>query len=142
MSNYSSVLLLGSNLGQRKTNIETALVFLQDAGCQILKKTEIKETQPVEFASNNIFCNIAVLINTNLSPVRLLQLVKNIEFQMGRLHDSKSRGQYEDRIIDIDIVFYNQLRYISKKLEIPHKKNAYDRDFSVALLYELAMMTN
>lgn len=142
MSYYNSVLLLGSNLGQRKENIETALIYLEEAGCEIIKKTKIKETIPVEFASNNIFCNIAVLINTNLSPVRLLQLVKNIEFKMGRLNDSKASGQYEDRIIDIDIVLFNGLRFISKKLEIPHKKNAYERDFSVALLYEIEMMTN
>ena len=134
MSNYSSVLLLGSNLGQRKTNIETALVFLQDAGCQILKKTEIKETQPVEFASNNIFCNIAVEIFTNLSPMKLLHAVKVIEEKMGRQEDSFAVGGYQDRVIDIDIITYDNLNFFSQKLIIPHQRNLFQRSFSRKIL--------
>ena len=58
---------------------------------------------------------------------------------MGRIHDSKFFGEYRDRIIDIDIVTYERLVFSSDRLEIPHHKHLYDRDFSRKLLDELAL---
>ena len=142
MSSNNAVLLLGSNLEVPRENLYTAMDYLESKACKIILKTNVAETIPVEFASNYIFCNIALLINTDLSPIGLLKLIKEIELKMGRLKDSKMSGQYEDRIIDLDIVFFNNLKFISKKLEIPHNKNAYERDFAVALLFELEKMKN
>lgn len=137
MSYNEVTLLLGSNLGDRKSNINNAIKLLELNGCQIIKKTKIIETNPVEFASNNIFCNIALLISTLSSPIKLLNIIKKIEYLLGRIEDSSIKSTYEDRTIDIDIVLFNSLVYSSKRLEIPHKKHILERDFSIGLLYLL-----
>lgn len=137
MSQYEVVLLLGSNLGNPKENIKKALKYIENEAGNILKKSEFLETKPVEFVSNNIFCNIAVLLKTEISPIKLLKTVKTIEKRMGRLEDSGDKGFYEDRIIDIDIVCYSNLIFENKVLIIPHKKHLFERDFSKKLLIEL-----
>ncbi len=134
MSQHKVVLLLGSNLGEQKKNIELALQKISDAGNNISQISEYLISDPVEFASSNIFCNIAALIFTHLSPIQLLDCVKKIEVEMGRINDSKVSGGYTDRIIDIDIIKYNELNFKSERLEIPHKKHLFERDFSRILL--------
>ena len=92
------------------------------------------ETQPINFESINIFRNIAINLTTTISPYSFLNAVKSIEKDMGRELDSSAVGGYIDRIIDIDIVTFNNINFISRKLEIPHKKHLYEREFSVRLL--------
>ena len=134
MSQHKVVLLLGSNLGEQKKNIELALQKISDAGNEISQISEFLMSDPVEFASSNIFCNIAVIILTHLSPIQLLDCIKDIEVEMGRINDSKVTGGYTDRVIDIDIIKYNELIFKSERLEIPHKKHLFERDFSRILL--------
>lgn len=137
MSHYHVVLLLGTNLGDKKKNIETAIAELEKRVGPVIIKTEILETNPVEFVSFNIFFNFALLLATHLSPIRLLNSIKSIEQDMGRNIDSKQIGNYADRIIDIDIVEFSNLKFSCKKLEIPHIKHLLERDFSKQLLKEL-----
>lgn len=134
MSQHKVVLLLGSNLGDQKKNLETALEKIKKGGNEILQISEFLTSEPVEFASSNIFCNIATIIFTHLSPIQLLNFVKSIEIEMGRVNDSKAKGGYADRVIDIDIVKYNELKFLSERLEIPHKKHLFEREFSRILL--------
>lgn len=134
MSQQKVVLLLGSNLGEQKKNIELALEKIKDAGNQISQISEFLMSDPVEFVSSNIFCNIAAIIFTHLSPIQLLDCIKNIEVEMGRINDSKVSGGYTDRVIDIDIIKYNELNFRSERLEIPHKKHLFEREFSRVLL--------
>lgn len=133
MSQHNVVLLLGSNIGDQKNNIDTALEKLSET-CTILKKSEYLTSEPVEFASSNIFCNIATIISTHLSPIQLLDYVKKIEIDMGRLTDSTVSKVYTDRIIDIDIVKYGELKFVSERLEIPHNRHLFEREFSRILL--------
>jgi len=133
MSQHKVVLLLGSNIGDQKNNIDTALNKLSET-CTILKKSEYLTSEPVEFASSNIFCNIATIISTHLSPIQLLDYVKKIEIDMGRITDSTVSKVYTDRIIDIDIVKYGELKFVSERLEIPHNKHLFEREFSRILL--------
>jgi len=135
---YNVVLLLGSNLGNAENNILSALSELEKRVGKIIKKTKILRTLPVEYDSDNVFCNIAVSMQTAHSPIKLLDEIKKIETEMGRIHDSKFFGEYRDRIIDIDIVAYEGLVFSCDRLEIPHYKHLYDRDFSRKLLDELA----
>ena len=135
---YNVVLLLGSNLGSAENNILLALSELENRVGKIIKKTKISKTLPVEYDSDNVFCNIAVSMQTAHSPIKLLDEIKKIETEMGRIHDSKFFREYRDRIIDIDIVTYEGLVFSSDRLEIPHHKHLYDRDFSRKLLDELA----
>ena len=134
---YNVVLLLGSNLGNAENNILLALSELENWIGKIIKKSEISKTLPVEYDSDNVCCNIAVSMQTAHSPIKLLDEIKEIETEMGRIHDSKFFGEYRDRIIDIDIVSYEGIVFSCNRLEIPHHKHLYDRDFSRKLLDEL-----
>lgn len=138
MSQHEVTLLLGSNLGDTKSNIELALSRLENEIGTIIKKSEILITDPVEFVSNNIFCNIAVIIKTQISPLQLLDRIKLIEREMGRMNDTKVLGAYQDRLIDIDIVCFGNLRFWCRELEIPHEKHLYHREFSRILIDELS----
>lgn len=134
MSQHLVTLLLGSNLGNPAKNINRALDSIKIEVGEIINKTDVLYTEPVEFVSKNIFCNIALLIKTQFSPVKLLESIKRIEREMGRTEDTLISKVYKDRIIDIDIVLFGNIQFYSKKLQIPHQKNLYERDFSKKLL--------
>lgn len=137
MSLHYAVLLLGSNLGNTTKNLDLAKEkILNRIGC-IVKETNYLYNKAVEFESEQIFCNFALKVQTELSPIRLLQELKAIEVEMGREKDSKASGGYQDRIIDIDIVSFENLRFESSRLTLPHEKHLYHRDFSRVLLKEL-----
>ncbi len=137
MSHYEVILLLGSNLEIPEKNIEMALELLEKSNCVIKRKSKSLLTEPVEFESDHIFCNIAIMISTGLSPVSLLKEIKSIEGKMGRLKDSGDTREYTDRIIDIDIVTFEGLQFTSSQLEIPHKRHLLERDFSRKLIDDL-----
>lgn len=118
----------------KKKNLELALQKITDAGNNISQISEFLMSDPVEFVSSNIFCNIAAIIFTHLSPIQLLDCIKGIEAEMGRVNDSKVSGGYSDRVIDIDIIKYNEIIFSSERLEIPHKKHLFEREFSRILL--------
>lgn len=137
MSPQHTVLLLGSNLGNPEKNVLTAISEIRKLG-EVSRLSEIITSEPVEFASSNIFCNIALFLETVFSPIKLLSELKSIEQNMGRMTDSAESGGYQDRIIDIDIVTYGNISFQSSKLEIPHKKHLYEREFSKTVLESLA----
>lgn len=137
MSYNNALLLLGSNLGNPIENLEKAISAIESCCGTVVKRSKLLKTKPVEFGSNNYFCNIAMSINTHCSPVQLLSVLKRIERNMGREQDSSDLGGYHDRIIDIDIVKFNGISFRSEKLEIPHKKHLFKRDFSIELIKEI-----
>ena len=137
MSLHYVVLLLGSNLGDTKSNLNQAIAKIENCLGKIIKTSEMIETQPTEFESTNIFRNIAIGLTTTISPYDFLNAVKSIEKDMGRELDSSAVGGYIDRIIDIDIVTFNNINFESKKLKIPHHKHLCEREFSKALLDSL-----
>ena len=130
------VLLLGSNIGDAKEHILIAISKLEKMG-RVIKRSGILKTFPVEFDSLNIFCNIAVIFDTEYSPIKLLNAIKNIEKEMGRERDSSLYGEYRDRIIDIDIVMYDDIIYSCERLNIPHHRHLILREFSRKLLKEI-----
>lgn len=137
MSQQLVTLLLGSNLGETKKNIDEAINFIEFEIGAILNKSDYLETQPIEYESSNVFCNIAVSLNTFLSPFELLKKLKEIERKMGRAKDSAELGIYSDRIIDIDIIYFQDLTFISEKLKLPHFKHINEREFSRKLITQL-----
>ncbi|MDO4224809.1 MAG: 2-amino-4-hydroxy-6-hydroxymethyldihydropteridine diphosphokinase [Bergeyella zoohelcum] len=134
MQLQTAVLLLGTNIGNKVQNIETAIQYIEKEIGEIKKKTEILETKPVEFVSQNIFYNFATIIETHLSPIALLKKIKEIEQKMGRMQDSRALDGYADRVMDIDIVSYSNVCYKSDRLGIPHRKHLFEREFSKELL--------
>lgn len=129
------VLLLGSNLGNKIENIQGALLEIEKYIGNIVKKTKMIETTPWGFHSLNFFVNCAIIIQTNFSPVQLLNMIKYIELKLGRKY--RNNVKYEDRIIDIDIIYYKNINFWNKNLIIPHISHIKQRNFSKKILKEL-----
>lgn len=109
---------LGSNIGDKKNNTITAVARLAERVGAISALSSLYETAPWGFESANTFINAAVIMETSLSPDELLHITQQIESEMGRTQ--KSNGAYHDRIIDIDILMYDQLVIQTPKLTLPH----------------------
>lgn len=137
MSLHYVTLLLGSNLGDTEKNIKDAIAKIENRIGKIKFCSKIIETIPVEFVSKNNFRNIALGLHVPISPFCLLKEIKIIENDMGRAQDSFAVGEYVDRIIDIDIITFDNINYKSKHLEIPHKKHLFEREFSKKLLEDI-----
>ena len=136
MSQHVVVLLLGSNLGDKKKNITDALEMIDSNVGKAIVKSQFLETNPIDFVSCNNFINFAIELKTNYSPIEVLRRVKSIELKLGRTLDSKALGGYQDRIIDIDIVNYDDLKFVSNHLILPHHGHLV-RLFSIELINEL-----
>lgn len=119
MSYNYVILLLGSNSGDRDFQLETAQFFIQKGIGEIKKKSKILETDPVGFDSINKFLNQALFVETSHSPVSLLKTIKDIERKMGRIY-LETTQKYQDRVIDIDILKFNEITFESHLLSIPH----------------------
>jgi len=108
---------IGSNIGDRTLNIEMALAKINDSVGQILAQSSIYETESWGFKSDNPFLNLVVLIDTALNPIDLLDALKRIEKLLGRQRRSIV---YQNRPIDLDILFFNESVVNNPNLTIPH----------------------
>ncbi len=125
-------LSLGSNIGDRKSNIKKAIKLLKDEGIKIGRLSKIIETKPQGGPPQPKFLNAAISIRTELPPRGLLKTLKIIEKMMGR-----SKGvRFGPRVIDLDILLYGDLKLKSKQLEIPHPR-MWERQFVLGPLYSL-----
>lgn len=127
-------LLLGTNVGNLKANLLKALKELEKNEIRITKKSKIYRTKPWGNGDQSDFLNMALAVECNYKPLVLLNMLKKIEFSMGR---KKTRRRWGPRIIDIDILFYGNQMIKRKHLVIPHKE-FYNRPFAIKLLAEIA----
>ena len=128
-------LSLGSNLGDRKDNLAHAIRLIGERVGEVLRKSSFLETQPWGFESDNLFVNACVLCETTLTPRQVLRATQKIERELGRTHKSVN-GHYADRLIDIDILLYDDLRVDEPDLQIPHPL-MFERDFVIIPLGEI-----
>jgi 2-amino-4-hydroxy-6-hydroxymethyldihydropteridine diphosphokinase len=130
-------LALGSNLGDRLSNIEEATDFLNSIG-KVLKVSSIYETLPVgmEDGAGN-FYNLVLLLESNLSPHELLKAVKGCEKKMGRDISSATASHNKPRSMDIDILLAEDRIIENEVLSIPHKE-MHRREFVLVPLNEIA----
>ena len=123
---------LGSNLGDRSKNLETAIAAMNPV-MQLVTCSSVYETPPWGYLDQPKFLNQVVQAETDLSPVGLLDHLKGIENQLGRI-DTFRNGP---RTIDLDILFYDNLVIDSPRLKIPHPRLA-GRAFVLLPLAQLA----
>ena len=116
---YSVYLGLGSNLGDKHENIKKAVTLIAERVGDVLTLSGFYETEPWGYDSMETYTNAAVGIETTLSPEGLLSVTKDIEREMGRC-EKTTDGKYCDRIIDIDILLYDNLILQTPELTIPH----------------------
>lgn len=135
MSQNKVILLLGTNLGDKKNNLEIAKNLINKDIGEIKKESNILENKAEGFTTNHLFLNQKIEILSSLSPFDILLKVKDIERKMGRNYfQPKENELYVDRLIDIDILFYNNILINCNQLKIPHPQN-YSRDFIKSLSF-------
>lgn len=122
---------IGSNLGNRKRNISRALDILSKTN-KIVKISSIIETKPMYYLKQDNFLNAVVIIETKKSPSKLLETLQKIEKTLGRKRVIK-KGP---RIIDLDILFYNDEIINESNLVIPHPL-LHERKFVLRPLVEV-----
>lgn len=116
---HVAYLALGTNLGDKERNITEAYQRIEGKVGRIERKSSLYHSKPWGFTSRNDFVNTVICCSTNLTPRQLLEATQSIERDMGRTVKSKC-GEYQDRIIDIDIILYDKMTVEEPDLHIPH----------------------
>jgi len=124
---------LGSNIGDRKQHIQSALDALKRSGISVEKTSSIIETEPQGGPPQGKYLNAVCEAHTELTPNELLRAIKSIEQDLGR---SKTVVN-GPRTIDIDILLYDRQRFSSPDLQIPHPRMQ-QRSFVLEPLKEIA----
>lgn len=120
---------LGSNLGDRRGYIRSALEAMQQEAGPMLACSQLIETAPVEMTSPHAFLNAVAAFRTGLTPAQLLATTQDIERRLGRTRKSRG-GQHFDRTIDLDILALGPVRLTDEevlpgqRLTLPHPRIA------------------
>ena len=129
---HTVALGLGSNLGDRDANLRAALARLAPA-VTIARISAIYDTAPMLVTAQPRFHNIACIAHTTLTPLALLRHTKAVEASVGRTPGIR----YGPRVVDIDLLLYDDLVLDTPELHIPHPRIA-ERAFVLAPLVEIA----
>jgi 2-amino-4-hydroxy-6-hydroxymethyldihydropteridine diphosphokinase len=123
-------LSLGSNIGDRAANLNTAIAALPNAGVRVRKVSAFYETEPVDYLQQDWFLNCVVEGDTELPAGTLLSNLREIEVRMG----SKKAIAKGPRILDIDILLYGQETIATPELQVPHPRMTHRRFVLVPLV--------
>lgn len=125
---------IGSNLGNRRKNIERAIKSIDRLkDTSVIKTSRIIETEPVGLISQGKFLNAVLKISTNFPPRTLLGNLQKIERQLGR---PNNHARNSPRTIDLDILFYADELINTKDLRVPHPRIG-EREFVIKPLLEV-----
>ena len=131
-----AVLSLGTNLGERISNLRKAIDLINSTIGHVEKRSSVYETEPWGFDSEQWFLNTAITVRTDLHPLQLLKQTQQIERILGRVKKSGPGQEYQARVIDIDIIFYDDSIIKTSELSIPHPLMQ-DRKFVLYPLMEI-----
>lgn len=123
---------LGSNMGDRQFNINKAIKLVDEKVGKVVKVANIIETTAYGYENQADFLNTAICVQTNIEPYELLLILKDIEKEVGR----KPTFRWGPRVVDLDIILYGDLVYVTSDLVIPHKDYK-NRKFVLEPLIEL-----
>ena len=129
--NHTAYIALGSNIGDRGAYLHTALDALSSYST-VLETSHLYETDPMLVTDQPLFLNAACKVSTQLTPSELLRAVKQTEDSLGRTKSIR----YGPRVIDLDILFYDDAIVDTPDLTIPHV-GIPERDFVLAPLLDL-----
>jgi len=127
---------LGTNLGNKEANLKEAIEEIRKRVGEVTSLSAFYATKPWGFESDHSFLNAVCRISTPFSPREVLHLTQDIERSLGRLKKTVNR-QYSDRLIDIDILLYDDIHMNTSELTIPHPL-MWEREFVTIPLKEIA----
>ncbi len=120
MGEHQAYLSIGSNIGDKKRNLDDAINMMADhEKIEVVDISSFYITEPQNFKAQDWFLNAAVKIKTSLAPEALLTVLKQIEKNMNK--DGKE-FRFGPRTIDLDIIYYHNLIFKNGTLEIPHPR--------------------
>jgi 2-amino-4-hydroxy-6-hydroxymethyldihydropteridine diphosphokinase len=125
-------LALGSNMGNRAANLKAAIMALPPQ-MEVKAKSRVYETPPWGYANQEKFLNQVLKVQTYLQPEQLLKHLKRLEVALGR----EPTFQNGPRLIDIDILLYDDLVFESPTVTIPHPR-LHERGFVLMPLMDIA----
>ncbi len=126
---------IGSNIGNRKQLVREAIALLNERVGEVERQSSLMETAPWGFDTPNRFINACVCCLTTQTPRQLLAVTQRIELEMGRTQKTVD-GKYHDRVIDIDILLYDEVCVNESDLVIPHP-HMWEREFVMMPLREI-----
>jgi len=130
---HTAYLSLGTNIGEKKKNLLEAISAIDETDdCKVESISKMYLTSPVGFLEQDYFLNCAVKISTLIEPMALLRSMQKIENKMGRIRSFKNAP----RIIDIDIMLYDDVVSLDETLIIPHP-SMFDRKFMLVPLLDI-----
>ena len=127
-------LLLGGNIGEVTETFHTAILQIQEKCGKLESYSSIYQSDPWGFEADDPFLNQVLCINTQLEAEDLIDILLEIEKNLGR---TRSGNGYQSRIIDIDILFIDELIINTQKLTIPHPRFE-ERLFAIIPVMEIA----
>ena len=127
-------LSLGSNLGHREQHLGEAVKLIQSRVGEPERVSHYYESEPWGYSSENRFCNCCLSVRTTIGPLPLLDQLLGIEKKMGR---QRGGTGYRDRIIDIDLLLFGDIRLDHTRLTLPHP-DMRNRRFVLVPLAEIA----
>jgi len=127
---------LGSNLGDKEENILKAVKNIDKRIGEVISLSSFYMTEPVGFVSENIFINAVCCALTGLDYLEALEISQEIEKELGRKTKSENHT-YTDRIIDIDLLMYDDIIIENERLTLPHPR-LHERMFVLEPLAEIA----
>lgn len=120
MENHTAYICAGSNLGNKLLNCQKGIDALTESGVSILKdRSPFYKTDPVDYQDQDWFVNVVVKIQTALDPFQLLDQLLAIEQKLGR---TRTPVKFGPRILDMDIIFYDDRVTNTSRLVIPHPR--------------------
>jgi len=125
---------IGSNIGDRESNVLRAVKMMEAEGIRPVRLSSLIETEPWGVTDQPPYINAAAEVETRLQPMELLLALRDIQKRMGRFFDATRWGP---RVIDLDILFYDDLTIKESGLSIPHPLIA-ERAFVLDPLNEIA----
>jgi deoxyguanosine kinase len=126
-------LLIGGNIGNRMKYLESAVEIIAQGTGKVIRTSSVYETEPFGFSARKQFFNICVLVETELSPHKILEVILKVETSLGR---KRVTEKLVSRTIDIDILFYDDVILNEPALIIPHPE-LHKRNFALIPMAEL-----
>jgi 2-amino-4-hydroxy-6-hydroxymethyldihydropteridine diphosphokinase len=128
-----AALSLGGNLGDARATIAAALAALEASGVRVVARSSDYRTRPWGKTDQPDFTNVSAVVETSLPPLDLLALCLDVERQLGRVRHER----WGPRLIDIDLIAYDDMRMDTPALTLPHR-HAHERGFVLIPLAEIA----
>jgi 2-amino-4-hydroxy-6-hydroxymethyldihydropteridine diphosphokinase len=129
---------LGSNVGDRRANLQAAVDLLRERGIGVSASSSVYETEPVgEVPDQREFFNACIRIETDLEPEALLDVCKEVERALGRITEGEGYVHHGPRPIDVDLLLLGERTHRSPRLSLPHEQVS-SRRFVLVPLLELA----